>query len=305
VLPAWSVRGLAGVLLAGAVGMPWLAQWQGVVVRAEGETVVEDAGAVVELRPELVRVPGGVFTMGSTRGDRDEQPVHQAKVSAFEICRTEVTQGQWKAVMETEPFQPGYGIGSDYAAQNIDKWMAMSYMVQLTQRENALEANDVALTQCYEEKDGKWVWTRRDCTGYRLPTETEWEYAARAGTTAEYSFGEDVAQLNEYAWHEGNSDAEVHVVGTKKANPWGLYDMHGNVYEWVWDWHSERYPAEAGELGYWGPTSGGSGVLRGGSLWNGPEYLRSAYRLSRSLDYRTGYVGFRCVRAVGPKPSNP
>lgn len=297
-LPAWSVRGLAGVLLAGAVGMPWLAQWQEVVVRAEVETVVEDAGAVVQLRPELVRVPGGRFLMGS-EVDADEKPVHEAEVAAFEVCRTEVTQGQWRAVMGTAPFDCKYGCGEEYPAHSVSWNDAVGFMNQLTERENALRgAGERTMTVCYEKDGESWAWRDERCTGYRLPTETEWEYAARADTATEYSFGDDVKMLDEYAWHSGNSDNKVHPVRQKTVNPWGLYDVHGNVWEWVWDWHGV-YKDDA-DMVHVGPQTGTHRELRGGVFWTSPKALRSASRFGyhpTPTPTVRGF-GFRCVRGL-------
>lgn len=299
VLPAWSVRGLAGVLLAGAVAMPWLAQWQGVVVRAEGETVVEDAGAVVELRPELVRVPGGRFRMGSERWDEDEKPVHEAEVAAFEMCRTEVTQGQWKAVMGTEPFDCAYGCGDEYPAHDVSWNQAVEFMNELTERENALSGEPMTL--CYTKEGESWSWTKKDCTGYRLPTETEWEYAARADSTTEYSFGDDAKMLDEYGWYSGNSGGSTRPVQQKKANPWGLYDVHGNVWEWVWDWNG-GYRSDTGK-GHVGPQAGEAKVLRGGSFRHLPQFLRSAYRNRDLPAFTDRNIGLRCARGVWlPEP---
>jgi len=129
---------------------------------------------------------------------------------------------------------------------------------------------------------------------YRLPTEAEWEYACRAGTTTEYSFGDFESQLGEYAWFNGNSDETTHPVGQKKANPWGLYEMHGNVWEWCQDWHSADYYGSSPPADPQGPTRGSSRVLRGGS-WCCPRDVRSANRGRVGPDSRGSNVGFRVV----------
>jgi formylglycine-generating enzyme required for sulfatase activity len=128
---------------------------------------------------------------------------------------------------------------------------------------------------------------------YRLPTEAEWEYAARAGTTSAYSFGDDASQLGQYAWYRDNSDSQTHPVGLKQPNPWGLYDMHGNVWEWVQDWYGD-YPKNA-VTSSTGPSGGERRVVRGGSWVSVSDagFLRSALRCSSTPDFYNVNVGFR------------
>ncbi len=129
---------------------------------------------------------------------------------------------------------------------------------------------------------------------YRLPTEAEWEYACRAGSTTAYSFGDSSSQLSNYAWHEGNSQRKTHPVGKKRPNPWGLYDMYGNVWEWCQDWYGD-YPSGPATDPI-GPSTGSRRVLRGGSWYNSPSYCRSASRGGHTPDARRIYYGFRVVR---------
>jgi formylglycine-generating enzyme required for sulfatase activity len=131
---------------------------------------------------------------------------------------------------------------------------------------------------------------------YRLPTEAEWEYAARAGTTTAYSFGDDTRQLGEYAWYSENAGNTTHSVGQKKPNPWGLYDMHGNVWEWVQDWYGPYTAAAAVDPA--GPSSGSNRVIRGGCWYFVAGYCRSAYRFLFAPGYRLDYLGFRLLREV-------
>ena len=130
---------------------------------------------------------------------------------------------------------------------------------------------------------------------YRLPTEAEWEYACRAGTMTEYSFGNDESELGDYAWHASNSGNTTHPVGSKQPNPWGLHDMHGNVWEWCQDWHGD-YPRGA-VTDPTGPSSGSFRVLRGGGWVHGSEYCRSANRGGSTPDDRGSYYGFRVLRS--------
>ncbi|HEY7491964.1 MAG TPA: formylglycine-generating enzyme family protein, partial [Candidatus Tectomicrobia bacterium] len=133
-------------------------------------------------------------------------------------------------------------------------------------------------------------------TKYRLPTEAEWEYAARAGSTPAYSFGSDSSRLGEYAWYTGNAERQTHPVGQLKPNVWGLYDMHGNVWEWVQDWYG-AYAAEA-VTDPQGSASGSSRVIRGGSWFHVDWRCRSAYRRNGSPGYRIDTLGFRLLRTA-------
>jgi formylglycine-generating enzyme required for sulfatase activity len=177
----------------------------------------------------------------------------------------------------------------------------------------------IAMTQFAARQYTKWL-TMKTGRFHRLGTEAEWEYACRAGTTTTYSFGDDTDQLSAYAWSFENSDDKYHTVGTRKPNAWGLYDMHGNVAEWVLDGFDEAgYPAAEGPLAdpvAW-PTGEYPRVVRGGSWDDDPEQLRSAARrgsrpewklidpqVPKSIWYHTSIqtVGFRVVRPVTPPP---
>ncbi len=227
----------------------------GVVPEPGGETLILDLTGGVTM--ELVRIPGGTFQMGTDSTDypwlEHSRPVHSVAISSdFYIGRYEVTQAQWQAVMGSNP---SYFSGSgDLPVEQVSWNDAVAFC-------NALSG----------------------ITGYdiRLPSEAEWEYACRAGTTTDYSFGDDVADLGDYAWYSGNSGDTTHEVGTKLPNSWGLYDLHGNVWEWCADvWHN-NYAGAPSDGGAW--TTGGDPthrVQRGGSWLNfgNPYYLRSAER---------------------------
>jgi formylglycine-generating enzyme required for sulfatase activity len=173
-----------------------------------------------------------------------------------------VTQAQWEAVMENNPsrFQ-----GWNHPVENVS-W------------------NDV---QEFIRRLKTKKWDER----YRLPTEAEWEYACRAGTTTRYSFGDDANSLGRHAWHEDNSRGETHPVGRKEANAWGLYDMHGNVREWVLDWFDDYSSAGTPDPGE--PSPGGSRVYRGGGWNDGARLCRAASRSWGVPDSRRGDLGFR------------
>jgi len=133
-----------------------------------------------------------------------------------------------------------------------------------------------------------------ESAGYDLPTEAEGEYAARADTQTPWSFGANEEDIGRFAWYAGNSGNQPHPVGTREPNPWGLHDMHGNVWEWV----ADRYGpySEDSQIDPEGPSSGALRVLRGGSSWNVPGWLRSACRYRVGPEVRNGGIGFRCVR---------
>jgi formylglycine-generating enzyme required for sulfatase activity len=219
----------------------------------------------------FVLIPAGTFMMGSgieQEGDEDEQPQHQVTLSRpFYVQTTPVTQGQWHQVMGENPsfFRE---CGEDCPVENVS-WDEVQEFIEKLNRMGGTDQ-------------------------YRLPTEAEWEYACRAGSTGSFCFGEDVAELGKYGWYEENSGKSTHPVGLLKANPWGLYDVHGNACEWCQDWYGQYPPGPVTDPQ--GPAVGEHRVLRGGS-WDGDaDDLRSAYRLRFSPGYRYNHVGFRVAR---------
>jgi sulfatase modifying factor 1 len=188
----------------------------------------------------------------------------------------EVTQGQWKAVMGTEPWK-----GTQYVKEGPD------YPASYVSWDDAVE-----FCKKLSEKEGKT---------YRLPTEAEWEYACRAGTETAWSFGDDEKVLGDYAWYEKNTDnvgtRYAHPVGLKKPNGFGLYDMHGNDWEWCLDYYYGDYK-DSPEKDPQGPGSGSSRVLRGGSWDDYSRGTRSAYRSWGDADDRRYNSGFRLVREL-------
>jgi len=234
---------------------------------------------------DLIEIPAGTFTMGSPesekgRFDRESQ-VSVTLTKPFRLGKTEVTQGQWKEVMGTEPWdgQDNVKADKDCPATYVSWDDATEFCETLT---------------AIERKAGK-LKANED---YRLPTEAEWEYACRAGTTTAFSFGDDESKLGAYAWFKGNAlsagEEYAHKVGTKKPNPWSLYDMHGNVFEWC----SDRYGEElAGGTDPVGPKRGSDRVLRGGSWGNNLGSCRSSTRRYNDPSYRSGFLGFRVARS--------
>jgi formylglycine-generating enzyme required for sulfatase activity len=224
---------------------------------------------------DFVLIPAGKFMMGSETGVNNEKPGHEVSISRpFYLGKYEVTQGQWQEVMESNPSR---FIGGFFnRARNLPVEMVSWEEVQeFIRKLNAKEGD----------------------TKYRLPTEAEWEYAARAGTTTSYSFGNDARQLDEYAWYEGNSGRKTYPVGQKKPNAWGLYDMHGNVWEWVQNWYGDLY--DTGSVtDPQGPPGGSYRVLRGGSWLLDAGLCRSVVHDSDHPDGRRGNLGFRLLRTA-------
>ena len=226
--------------------------------------------------PEMVVLPAGSFEMGSNE-NADEQPVHRVNVPSFLIGKTEVTQGQWRAVMGSNPSRFSQ-CGDDCPVETVSCNEAQEFAQRLSQK------------------------TGRQ---YRLPSEAEWEYAARAGSNTRWSWGDSHLQSGDYAWDISNSKGfnawfgqnKTQRVAQKIPNAFGLFDMHGNVWEWVQDcWH-DNYTGAPVDAGAW--TTGCSGstrVLRGGSWIDYPSSLRSAIRYRYTPDIRSADGGLRLAR---------
>ena len=223
---------------------------------------------VNSLGMEFILIPAGSFQMGSESGDPDEKPVRKITLSKdYYLGKTEVTQAQWQAVMETNPSL----FKGDPNRPVEQVWWddAQAFIKKLNEMEGG--------------------------SAYRLPTEAEWEYAARAGSTTAFSFGDDKSLLGQYAWYKDTASNQTHPVAQLKPNPWGLYDMHGNVWEWVSDWYG-RYSAGAA-TDPTGPSAGTHRGRRGGGWNNLDHYCRSANRYSVT-GYRDDFLGFRLVRTL-------
>jgi formylglycine-generating enzyme required for sulfatase activity len=224
-----------------------------------------------DLCPEMVVIPAGSFTMGSDEAWDDEKPPHRVNVQAFAISRTEVTQAQWKAVMGSNPSRFS-SCGDDCPMESVS-WNDLQEFIRRVNRQT-----------------GKT---------YRLPSEAEWEYAARAGSSTRYSFGDSSSQLGDYAWHEANSGGKTQRTGQKRPNSFGLHDMHGNVREWVQDCWEGNYRGAPTDGSAWTRSCAQDRrVVRGGS-WNDshPSIFRSTTRASHLADARNSHVGFRLVRS--------
>ena len=229
---------------------------------------------------EFVWIEPGSFWMGSPGTEEgrssNEGPEHKVEISTgFWLGRYEITQGQWEAVMETRP------------------WSNESYV-------QANPSHPAVYISWYDVHE--FIGLLNDAAGdslYRLPSEAEWEYACRAGTSTRWSFGDDESELTDYAWYRANAwdagEQYAHAVGTKLPNPWGLYDMHGNVVEWVQDWGYRTYN-NSRQVDPPGPDSGSYRVLRGGAFGGYARSVRSAYRDRISPGDRYGSIGVRLLR---------
>ena len=225
---------------------------------------------------KLVHTKRGTFLMGSPAGEKgrddDEGPTHRATISTgFYISVYEVTQGQYGQVMGTNPAR--FQMGQNYPVEQVSWHKAVEFCKKLSAME------------------GK---------AYRLPTETEWEYACRAGSTTRFSFGDSDAKLGEYAWfwHESGKPTTTHPVGQKRPNGWGVYDMHGSVWEWCQDGYGAYSAGTATDP--CGSSTGDSRVVRGGSYLSQSRFCRSAVRFSLHPSSRNYQIGFRVVIPVSP-----
>jgi len=231
------------------------------------ELLVVDLGGGVTM--EFVLIHPGSFMMGSEKGNYDEKPVHKVTISKpFYLGKCEVTQEQWQALMSANPA----------------KFKGPKYPVE----EVSWEDCQAFLQKLSEKVAGG---------GFRLPTEAEWEYACRAGSTTDFCYGDDQAGLSEYAWYHNNSKDTTHPVGQKKANSWGLFDMHGNV----WEWCADRIGAYAPDAltDPKGPGTGDLRVLRGGSWRHLAQSCRSAVRNRYKPDDQSNTnLGLRTARTV-------
>ena len=276
---------------------------------------------------KLVRIEPGAFTMGSTKKEQDagikdyektagrkasealiaiyraEGPQHEVEITKpFYMGVCTVTQAEFeKVTKETPSWYSAEGGGKDkvkgmdtrrFPVECVSWEDAVKFCNQLSDRENLKSA--YVITK-------KKVSLVPGAPGYRLPTEAEWEYACRAGTKTKYHSGDAEDDLKKVGWYDANSDSRTHAVGRKKPNAWGLYDMHGNVYQWCWDWYGKDYYQNSDKKDPEGKTSGTSRVLRGGDWNNDARFCRAAFRDVYAPDRSNSIIGFRVVRVPAGK----
>ena len=235
----------------------------------------------------MVTIPGGEFMMGSNDGGIDTKPAHQVKVDGFLMDQSEVTQEIYEKITGTNPSRRKY-------PKNPVEQVTWTAAVKFCNARSSKEG----LKPCYDTN----TWT---CdffaNGYRLPTEAEWEYACRSGSTSQFYYGENPDELRSFAWFEGNSDSKPHPAGQRKPNPWGLYDMAGNVWEWCNDFYGTKYYRESPASNPRGPNRGEKRVLRGGawssSAANCTSWVRNCDEAGLTdVCLTMDSNGFRCVR---------
>ncbi len=269
--------------------------WEGCsVVNDTCEVMVTKAQKVgvqwgPEVRPNLVKVPKGSFTMGSSAAESgrgtDEVQHSVTLTTDFWMAESEVTQRQYRNLIGSNPSSFK---GDDLPVEGVSWFDAVAYCNALSVKEK--------LTPCYQINGTTVGWADGvKCTGYRLPTEAEWEYAANPATPPRTVYaGSDT--VNGVAWIDTNSGSTTHAVKTKTANGRGLYDLSGNVWEWVWDWYQATYE-QLPSMDPIGPSTGADRVLRGGSCYSSAAAARVALRFSLAPTYRGSYLGFRFVRS--------
>ena len=240
-----------------------------------------------EVRPKLVKVAKGIFTMGSppTESGRGTDEVqHQVTLTTdFWMAESEVTQRQYRNLMGSSPSSFK---GDDLPVEQVSWFDAVAYCNALSVKEKLLP--------CYQINGATVGWADGvKCTGYRLPTEAEWEYAARSTAATVYAGSDSVDGV---AWHSGNAGNTTHAVKTKTANGGGLYDLSGNVWEWVWDFYQANYEALP-SIDPIGPLTGANRVLHAGSWVDGASNVRVARRYNHASSFLYSTIGFRIVRS--------
>lgn len=240
-----------------------------------------------QISEQMVHVQGGTFQMGSTSGDYNEKPVHRVTVSDFYMSKYEVTQGEYKALMRKSPSDSAKGIGDNYPVNKVSWNDAVEYCNALSRKEG--------LTPAYSGS-GDNVSCNFNANGYRLPTEAEWEYAARGGNSSKAYTYAGSNTLGNVAWYSDNSGSKSHPVGQKQANELGLFDVSGNILEWCWDWKGTYSSGSQSDPK--GTSTGSTRITRGGS-WGAPgKYGRTSSRADFEASYSSFGLGFRVVRRL-------
>jgi formylglycine-generating enzyme required for sulfatase activity len=278
-------------------------------------------------------IPPGEFTMGATPAAielfkaedpgagllKRQVPGHTVKLTTpYRLGATEVTVGQFRRFVNDTKYRTEAerdGTGGDVLVQGKHAWKQGIYwdkpgfpqtddgpVTQVSWNDaaefcNWLSRQEGLPPEYVKEDDG---WRVVPGPGYRLPTEAEWEFAGRAGSRTSYFFGDDPGSVGDYAWHGGNADGRPHPVGQKRPNPFGLFDVLGNVREWVADWDDEQYAPQSPVTDPRGPATGTRRVMRGAGWPSAPSAAQSAFRSHTAPRLRLCHLGFRVARGVEP-----
>ena len=262
----------------------WVSGWVALALPCQAEpprSITTPSGT------DMVLIPTGTFVMGCDTGTENARPAHKIIISSFYMDRHEVTQESYEDLMGVNPSKFE---GDRNPVEQVRWTQAVKYCNARSRKEG--------LPPCYNETTWQCDFS---AGGYRLPTEAEWEYACRSGTTTAYAFGDDPQGLSAHAWFKGNAEKKTHPVGGKRSNAWGLQDMHGNVAEWCHDFYAPDYYKVSPAQDPRGPATGQKRIVRGGSWASTAEKCTAWFRAAdaQSLpDVCLGYdiYGFRCVR---------
>jgi len=263
---AWAVSAVLGALALAACQQARVGG--GPTINLPKERTVNLGGGV---KLEMVLIPAGEFMMGSPDSDKsaaaDEKPRHRVRITTpFYLGKYPVTQEQWTALMGNNP---SFFKGPKNPVENVSWDDGVLFFRRLNEQAGG----------------GK----------FQFPTQAQWEYACRAGSTTRYCFGDDDPGLNDYGWYDKNAAGTTHPVGQKKPNAWGLYDMHGNVWQWCADWYDRGYYARSPGDDPAGPATGTERVSHGGCWFSGAGSARSANHGRIEPGHRGSHIGFRAA----------
>jgi formylglycine-generating enzyme required for sulfatase activity len=284
---------------------------------------------MVKVPDDMVFVKGGTFQMGSNDGESDEKPIHSVTVSDFYIGKYEVTQKEWQDVMGNNPSLTDRGIGDNHPVNQVTWYGILVFYNKLSMKEGFTPVYSISGSTNPDNwgnvpTSGNSTWDAVTCNwnanGYRLPTEAEWEYAARGGSTGSPTTYAGSNNIDKVAWYASNSGDKIidadyikktdtenfdkrildngcktHPVGTKKPNELGIYDMSGNVWEWCWDWYGSY--SSSSQTNPRSSISGSYHALRGGSWYSYVYRCRIASRMYNYPHGRSYVNGFRLARA--------